>query len=62
MAATLESNGQGDPYPVIYIRRDGSVSEHALAPHPLLDFTGTDYQHELRTVLDPVLSGAGSPA
>ena len=62
VAATLESNGQGDPYPVIYIRRDGSVSEHALAPHPLLDFTGTDYQHELRTVLDPVLSGAGSPA
>ena len=62
VAATLESNGQGDPYPVIYIRRDGSVSEHVLAPHPLLDFTGTDYQHELRTVLDPVLSGAGSPA
>ncbi len=62
VAATLESNGQGNPYPVIYVRTDGSVSEHAMAPHPLLDFTGADYQHELRTVLEPVLSGAGSPA
>ena len=33
-----------------------------MAPDPLLDFTGGDYQDELRTVLEPVLSGAGSPA
>ena len=62
VAATLESNGQGNPYPVIYVRTAGSISEHAMAPHPFLDFTGTEYQHELQTVLDPVLSGAGSPA
>ena len=62
VAATLESNGQGNPYPVIYVRKDGSVAEHALEPHPLLDFTGRDYQNELRKVLEPVLSGAASPA
>ena len=62
VAATLESNGQGNPYPVVYIRKDGSVAEHALAPHPLLDFTGPAYQAELSGRLEPVLSGAASPA
>jgi thioredoxin reductase len=62
VAATLESNGQGNPYPVVYIRKNRSVTEHALAPDPLLDFTGRDYQDELRKVLEPVLSGAASPA
>jgi hypothetical protein len=62
VAATLESNGQGNPYPVVYVRKDGSVTEHALAPDPLLDFTGRHYQDELRNALEPVLSGAASPA
>ena len=62
VAATLESNGQGNPYPVIYIRKDGAVSEHAFAPDPVLDFTGPEYQAALRGVLDPVLSAAASPA
>ena len=62
VAATLESNGQGNPYPVVYVRKDGSVAEHALAADPLLDFTGRDYQDELRNVLEPVLTGAASPA
>jgi len=62
VAATLESNGQGNPYPVVYIRKDGSVTEHAMAQDPLLDFTGRDYQDELRKVLETVLSGAASPA
>jgi thioredoxin reductase len=62
VAATLESNGQGNPYPVVYVRKDGSVTEHALAPDPLLNFTGGDYQVELRHALEPVLSGAASPA
>jgi len=62
VAATLESNGHGNPYPVVYVRKDGSATEHTLAPDPLLDFTSRDYQDELRKVLEPVLSGAGSPA
>jgi thioredoxin reductase len=62
VAATLESNGQGNPYPVFYVRKDGSVVEHALAPHPMLDFTGRDYLDELRARLEPVLNRAASPA
>jgi thioredoxin reductase len=62
VAATLESNGQGNPYPVVYVRKDGAVTEHALAPDPLLDFSGREYQDELRSALEPVLSGAASPA
>ena len=62
VAATLEANGRDNPYPVVYVRKDGSVVEHALAPDPLLDFTGPDYQGELRKLLELVLSGAASPA
>src|SRR4029077_14048756 len=50
VAATLESHGEGNPYTVVYGRKDGSVAEHALAPHPLLDFSGRDYRDELRDV------------
>ena len=62
IAATLESNGQGNPYPVVYVRKDRSVAEHSMPPHPLLDFTGPEYQGELRALLEPVLSEAASPA
>ena len=62
VALTLESNGQGDPYPVLYVRKDGTVAEHALAPDPLLDFSGPEHERELRAVLEPVLSGAASAA
>ncbi len=62
VALTLESNGRGDPYPVLYVRKDGTVAEHALAPDPLLDFSGPDYEGELRAILEPVLSGAASAA
>jgi len=62
IAATLESNGEGNPYPVVYIRKDGSVVEHVLAPDPLLEFTGPEYQAELRRILESVLSGAASAA
>ena len=62
VAVALESNGQGDPYPAVYLRKAGVVSEHLLAPHPLLDFSGTDYERQLGEILDPVLSPSASPA
>ena len=62
MAVSLESNGQGNPYPVVYVRKEGSIAEHAMAPDPLLDFSGAEYREELRSLLEPVLSGAASPA
>ncbi len=38
VAMTVEADGTGDLYPVVYIRRGGRLAEHALPGHPLLDF------------------------
>ena len=62
VALTLESNGTGNPYPVIYLRKDGAVSEHALDPHPLLDFTGLAYERQVSGLLQLVMGGVGSVA
>ncbi len=51
VAVALEHNGRDDPYPALYVRTHGKVSEHLLAPHPLLDFEGDAYQREVASVL-----------
>jgi thioredoxin reductase len=58
VAVTLESNGKDDPYPAVYVRAKGSVKEHSLPPHPLLDFTGESYRKELSDRLEPLLGSA----
>lgn len=62
VAVALESNGQGDPYPAVYLRKDGVLSEHLLAPDPLLQFEDPDHDRQLREILEPVLSASASPA
>jgi thioredoxin reductase len=63
VAVCLESNGQGNPYPVVYLRKDGSVLEQPPLPsHPLLDFSGPQYVEQLEAILKPILSGAAAPA
>ena len=62
VAVALESDGQGDLYPAIYVRKDGTVSEHLMPPDPLLDYRGGEYQRELQGFLEPVLSASASPA
>ena len=62
VAVALESNGQGDPYPAVYLRKGGALSEHLLAPDPLLQFEGPEHDRQLREILDPVLSTSASPA
>ncbi len=42
LAATLESDGSGAIYPVIYTRIGGKVVEHPIAPDPLMRFDTTD--------------------
>ncbi len=54
-AITLEANGKDDPYPVVYVRSGGSVSEHAMPPHPLLDFDGPEYHRAIESALESVL-------
>jgi thioredoxin reductase len=56
VAIALEANGRDDPYPAVYVRSRGNVTEKLLAPHPLLDFEGEEYRRELASILDPLLS------
>ena len=58
VAIALEANGKDDPYPALYVRSRGATTEHLLAPHPLLDFEGVEYQQQVSSALDPVLSHA----
>jgi thioredoxin reductase len=62
VAVTLESNGEGNPYPAIYVRKADEVTEHLLDPHPLLDFHGDDYVRRLHGILEPLLTSAAAPA
>lgn len=60
IAATMEADGQGSIYPVIYVRRGGRQDEHALDPHPLHDYSGAHYRRTLGAVLDLVAPGAST--
>ncbi|HVS50141.1 MAG TPA: NAD(P)-binding domain-containing protein [Candidatus Dormibacteraeota bacterium] len=57
VAITLESNGKDDPYPAIYIRRHGAVTEPQLMPpHPLLDFESAECYRQLTLGLSEILN------
>jgi thioredoxin reductase len=58
VAVALESNGRDDPYPAIYVRSGGKVSENILDPHPLLDFEGPKYQRQAADLLKGILERA----
>jgi hypothetical protein len=51
VAVTVESNAQGEIYPAVYVRRQGSVSEHLLSPDLLHDFRTPGYERELAALL-----------
>ncbi|HEY2888201.1 MAG TPA: hypothetical protein VGJ17_06265, partial [Candidatus Limnocylindrales bacterium] len=55
IAATLETDGTGAVYPVIYLRRDGTVTEHPIEAHPLLDYRTPSARSDLAGILAPVL-------
>ena len=60
IAITIESDGQGGNYPVVYVRRSGKVEEHVLEPHPLHDYEGTEYRRDLGALLDLIVPGASA--
>jgi thioredoxin reductase len=62
VAIALESNGRDNPYPAVYLRRGGTITEKLLPPDPLLQFETPDNERQLRELLDPVLSLSGSAA
>ncbi len=58
VAAVIELRPDASIGPVVYVRRRGTVSEHALEPHQLHAFTGDAYAAELGLVLSPLLAPA----
>jgi thioredoxin reductase len=48
---TLEADGTGAIYPVIYLRRNGKIEEHAIEPEPMMDFSGPVHRRQLADVL-----------
>jgi thioredoxin reductase len=55
VAVAVEVAADGSIVPVVYLRRDGSVEEHALPTHPLREFDGPEQRTELERLLKPFL-------
>jgi thioredoxin reductase len=55
LAITLETDGTGDVYPVLYTRTGGRVEEHRIDAHPLLDYETTAARAALQAILRPLL-------
>jgi thioredoxin reductase len=50
LAVTLEADGTGAIYPVVYVRRSGSTSERVLDPDPLVDFAAPRYRAAIASI------------
>jgi hypothetical protein len=56
---TLEADGSGAIYPVLYTRVDGAVNEHPLEADPLLRYDTPDTRAAIASVVGPVLRASG---
>jgi thioredoxin reductase len=54
VAMTVEADGTGDIFPVVYVRHAGEVSEIGLSPHPALDFATPEHEAALAAALLPL--------
>ena len=54
---TVEADGAGAIYPVLYVRKGGRTEEHALESHPLLDFRTSAHRRQLADTLKRVVPG-----
>ena len=61
IAMTVEADGAGAIFPVAYLRRKGRTEEHALDPHPLLEFTTRDHRTKLAEVIGKVIPSYAAP-
>jgi thioredoxin reductase len=50
-AAAVEYDADGTIIPVVYVRRNGRLAEHALPPHPLHRFDTEEHRRELAACL-----------
>ena len=59
LATTLEADGTGAIYPVLYTRIDGKIVEQAIEPDPLLRFDTADARRLIEDIAKRVTSRAG---
>jgi thioredoxin reductase len=59
IVVTLEADGSGAIYPVLYTRVGGAVNEHPLDPDPLLRYDSAETRAAIGAVVGPVLSANG---
>jgi thioredoxin reductase len=62
IAMTVEADGTGAIYPVVYARHEGRIEEHALPGHPLLDFATADHRTATAAAIASVLPSYGRVA
>jgi len=60
IAMTVEADGTGAMYPVVYVRIAGRLAEVSLPGHPLLDFETPAHREALRAALAGVLQQASA--
>ncbi len=58
LAVTLEADGSGAIYPVLYTRVGGAITERMLDPDPLLRYDGPDVSRAIADVVRTVVPGA----
>ncbi len=57
LAITLEADGTGAVYPVLYSRIEGRLTEHPIDPHPLLDYETASARQAIEGVLAGFAAG-----
>ncbi len=58
-AMTIESDGKGGLYPVVYVRVGGALSEHVLQADPLLDFATDAHHAALEVAVEGLVARSG---
>jgi hypothetical protein len=58
LAVTLEADGTGSLYPVLYLRRDGRIEERPIDPDPLLRFDTPDVRARVAEIVEEARAAA----
>jgi thioredoxin reductase len=62
IAVTLEADGSGAIYPVLYTRTGGEIQERNLEPDPLLRYDGPDVRASIASIVREIVPGVGAGA
>jgi hypothetical protein len=54
IALTMETDGTGSVYPMLYVRRGGAVSEHTLPDSDLADYTSSEHRRAAVSAVAPL--------